>query len=261
VTLTDAEDQTNFDVDQWVVAASSTSAALRDNGTAYRISAVSRELATPTITLASAPTNWAAADTIFFEGDYEAASDSTGISGLSGWIPASAPGATAFYGVARNVDTLRLGGVRVSGSGLPLNEAIVKLVTQICKNRGRPDVCFISHTRYEQLLNLLQTKVEYAYATAFDRADISFEGIRIRTSKGPIDVFADVNCPSDVCYALTLKNWTLKSLGPAPHILERQGRVWNPEATADAWECRVGFYGNLFTNAPAYSGVCTSFGS
>lgn len=261
VTLTDAEDLTSFDVDQWLIAADSTSDSPRASGTGYKISEINREISTPKLTMASTPTGWQVGDVLFFEGDYEAAGDRTGMKGLGAWIPSSAPTSTAFNGVNRAVDTLRLGGVRVDCSGLPLNEALVKLVVQICKNRGRPTHAFISHTRYEQLLNLMETKKEYAYATAYERADISFEGLRLRTSKGSVDVFADVNCPSDVCYALTMKNWCLKSLGPAPHVLERQGRVWNPEATDDAWEARIGMYGDLYTNAPAYSGVGTSFGS
>lgn len=260
ITLTDESDVENFNVDEYVVFASGITAALRADGAAVRITAVDRDSDTPKITIASTPTGVTTSDVIFHEGDYESASDKTRASGFKAWLPGSAtPG--ALFGVTRTTDVVRLSGVRVSGSGLPLNEAMVRLATRICKQKGSPDYAFISHDRYERLQNLLGSKVEYSTAEAFDMPQIGFEGIALRHSKGKVTVIADSSCPADKCYMVSMKHWKCKSLGKAPHVLQRDGQIFRAEATADAYEARLGAYWNIYTNVPSRSGVITSFGS
>jgi len=52
---------------------------------------------------------------------------------------------------------------------------------------------------------------------------------------------------------LQMDTWTLNSLGAAPHILDLDGNRMLREANNDAYEVRVGFYGNLSCNAPGYN--------
>lgn len=262
ITLTDEADVENFEVGMYVVFASGITAALRDSGTAVRVTAVDRDGTTPQITIASTPTGVTTSDVIFAEGDYESASDKTRAYGFAAWLPSTAPtSGDSFFGVDRSVDPVRLAGVRVSCAGLPLDESLRRLANRIVKQKGSPDYAFISFDRYERLQNLLGSRVEYATAQAYERAEIGFEGIRLRHNKGVMTVLADPSCPSDKCYAISSKYWRAKSLNGLPHILEKDGRVFRVESNADAHEARIGCYWNIYTYSPQRSGVGTSFGS
>lgn len=256
ITLVSADDVTNFEEGMNLVFASSTAAALRDNGTSAAVTAVDRDAGT--VTIGSTPTGTVANDEIFMEGDYKAASDRLKVSGLKAWIPDSAPGSTAFFGVDRSVDTTRLGGVRVDGAGLPLTEALTKAATRISREGGRPSHAFMSFDRYEELINLLGSKVQY---TDFEVGTIGFAGIKLHSPKGMVKVFPDLNAPANHCYMVQLDTLKLYSLGPAPHILNYNGTRYYHEATADGIEVRVGFYGNVATCAPGWNGVITNFGA
>ncbi len=53
--------------------------------------------------------------------------------------------------------------------------------------------------------------------------------------------------------------WSFNSCGPAPGLLEIGGQeVVVPND--DSLECRVGYYGNLTNNGPAYSCFISNFG-
>jgi hypothetical protein len=260
ITLTNADDTYHFEEGMKIVAATSASAAPKNSGTAVAVASVDRDAGTVTMAedVDSLSTAWAAADELFREGDYTAASDVNCIAGLKAWLPDAAPGATEFFGVDRSVDTERLGGCRQSMAGLPLTEALVKLQTRVAKSGGRPKHAFISFARMEELINLLGSKVVYTEAKV---GNVGFEGVKVHGPKGVIEVFPDINCPADHLYLLDLSTWKFRSLGPAPHILKYGGKGFFHEATSDGIEIRVGFYGNMSCKAPGYSGVGTSFGS
>ena len=125
ITLTNAADAANFEVGQVLVAAADTSSAPRAaTGT---ITAMDPTHATDHITVNSgaSPAAWAAADELFAEGDYVSASDRKAINGLDAWIPSSVTGlGTAFNGVTRSTDAMRLAGHRVDGSGKRIDEGL-----------------------------------------------------------------------------------------------------------------------------------------
>jgi hypothetical protein len=52
---------------------------------------------------------------------------------------------------------------------------------------------------------------------------------------------------------LQLDTWSLNSLDEAPHILDLDGNSMLREASADAYEVRVGFYGNVACVAPGWN--------
>ena len=68
-----------------------------------------------------------------------------------------------------------------------------------------------------------------------------------------IRILPDQNCPSDVAYMLQMDTWTLNSLGGAPHILDLDGNRVLRQASEDAYEVRIGFYGNMACNAPGWN--------
>jgi hypothetical protein len=255
LTLTNSDDITNFEVGQRLVFAANDTSALRDSGEVLTVNEIDLDAGTMEMsanldTIAAL----ASGDAIFTEGDYVSASDRLKISGLSAWIPATAPTATLFFGVDRSSDTARLGGHRMSGTGKSIEEALYDLAVRIGRDGGRPNLSYVSFENYGALATLLGSKVQYINHMV---AEIAFEGIRINGPKGKIDVFPDQNCPNDVGYVLTENTWHLKSLGAAPQILDLDGQRWARISDADGIEIRNAFMGNMYCDAPGWNGRTT----
>jgi hypothetical protein len=195
---------------------------------------------------------------IFPYGDYVSASDKLNVSGVASWIPATAPTAgDSQYGVDRSVDTQRLAGVRINCNGLPLVEALIRGATRTQKWGGRPRFAVCSPENLEKVCISLEGKVIY---DSFTYGDIGFEGVRIRTGNGVITLYADIDCPADKCYLLDMRSWKFKSAGGAPMMLKYMGQQYFHEATADGVEVRIGYYGNVFCDAPGWNAVLYNFG-
>lgn len=197
---------------------------------------------------AASPASWATNDFLLVQGDNNAK-----IKGLAAWLPASAPTSSDnFFGVNRSVDSTRLAGVRYNGSAQPIEEALIDASSLLAREGGKPDVAIMSYASYSALEKSLGAKV--VYIDHRGPAEIEFRGIQVNGANSMIKCFPDRNCPSNTCYLLTMKSWTLESLGDAPQIL-RYGdglemlRVFN----ADAGEVRVAYYANLACNAPGWN--------
>lgn len=107
-------------------------------------------------------------------------------------------------------------------------------------------------TQFANLEKALGSKVVYDKVSS-DDADIGFQSLTIIGPKGPIQIVADQNCTPDVAYLLQMDTWSLNSLGAAPHILDLDGNRMLRENDDDAYELRVGFYGNVACTAPGYN--------
>ena len=250
ITLSNAEEITNFEVGMVLKVAESTGHAVRSD--VLTVDEVDRDAGTIKVTVASASTNLQAGDAIFQSGDYSSASDRLKITGLEGWLPATAPDATLFFGQNRSKDATRLGGIRFNGASQPIEEALIGAASRLAREGGSPTHCFMDFLQFSNLEKALGSKVVYDKVSS-DDADIGFQSLTIIGPKGPIQIVADQNCTPNVAYMLQMDTWTLNSLGAAPHILDLDGNRMLREASADAYEVRVGFYGNVACNAPGYN--------
>ncbi len=249
LTLTDAEDVVNFEVGMVVQD--------YDNvGTTASVSAVDRDAGTITVSAGVWATG-GVTDYIIQHGDKDGM-----IKGVGSWLPAAAPGAAAFFGVDRSVDPTRLGGVRIAATaGESIESLLIRAASRLKRERGKPDYCFMNPADVATLTMALQSKVNYPVATVnVKSADglVGFEAIKIAAPSGTINVVGDLFCPVGVAYMLTMSTWTLHSLNQAPHFLtgKRADRLI-VEATADAWEVRVGYYAQLGCNAPGWNARLT----
>jgi len=253
ITLSDPNSVVQFEVNQ-VLQADATDGGVPRAALGYVI-AVNRSAGTITVSAtglggaAGSPALWAANDYLLVQGDVNAK-----ISGLAAWIPTTAPGATAFYGVDRSVDVTRLGGVRYDGSAQSIEEALVDGSNLLAREGGKPDVAIMSFASYSALEKALGAKVQYVDMKG--PAGIAFRGIMINGANSMIKCFPDRNMPSQLAYLLQLNSWTLHSLGDAPMILRYgDGLEMLRVSNADAGEVRVGYYANLATNAPGWNAV------
>ena len=248
ITLSNVEEITNFEVGMVLRIATNTTSALEND--VLTISEVDRDLGTIKVVITSSSGNLSAGDALFQSGDYVSASDRLKIFGLEAWIPAGTP--ANLFGVTRTADRTRLAGVPFDGSSMPIEEALVSAASRLAREGGSPDHCFMDYTQFANLEKALGSKVVYDKVSS-DDADVGFQALSIIGPKGPIRVIADQNCTPNVAYLLQMDTWSLNSLGAAPHILDLDGNRMLRESSADAYEVRVGFYGNVGCTAPGYN--------
>ena len=250
ITLTNANDVVFFEIGQKIVAnptRTGTSGNMR-SGTGT-VSAVDRDAGTVTYT--GTITSIAANDYLYTEGDYDAK-----LKGLLAWIPTSAPSSTSFFGVDRSVDVTRLGGIRYDASNLNIEEGLQKAAVRSAREGARLSHFLMNHADWVNLSLSAQTKatVEMVKVPGYD---FGFEALNVRGPKGMIKCIADSDCPSGYSWGVTMSSLKLETLKSAPRILGLDGNKMLREATADAYEIRVGYYGQMSCNAPGHNVVVT----
>lgn len=252
ITLADVEEVTNFEVGMELVFSTANGGGSIKSGS-ISVVGVDRDSGILTVDAASAidgGTGVAANDYIFVEGDYDAK-----VKGLRAWLPDSAPtSGDNFFSVDRSADATRLGGLRVDGSALPIEEALVKAANRVGREGGNPDYVFMSFSKYNDLVNALGSKVQYiSEQVKAGNGYVGFQAIQIHGPRGAIKVVPDQNCPSDRAFMLQMNVWKIYSLGKCPRILDTDGLKMLRESSADALEVRVGYYAQLGCRAPGYN--------
>jgi hypothetical protein len=243
ITLSQVEDITNFEVDQKL------NFSTADGGGSVKATEptntnIDRDAGTITV---SDATGLAALDYIFRDGDYD-----NKLKGLQAWLPTTVT-STPFFGMDRSVDKTRLGGIQITGSNKPIEEALIEAASRIAREGGKPTHVFMSYAKYADLEKSLGSKVQYVDLKV--SAEIGFRGILLNGPRGMMKVIPDQNCPSNKAFMLQLDTWKLYSLGKAPQILNLDSLQSLREDQADAVELRVGAYAQLACNAPGWNGV------
>lgn len=255
ITLKDVGDVTNFEVGMviniWDATSGGTQRSSDGSVTDLTIDAVDRDAGT--ITAAGqaydASGTIAADDYIFVKGDRGAK-----VSGLAAWLPSTAPGATAFFGMDRSSDPTRLGGVRSDGTGKPIEEALIDAIVSLGREGGRPDVGFVSFKKFGELEKSLGSKVQYSSVDVAN-GQVGFSGITIHGPTGKINVIPDLNCPDNRAYILQMDTWKLYSLGEVPTLFDADGKAALRQSAADGVEVRAYYYAQLGCNAPGKNAV------
>ena len=248
ITLTDIESITNFEKGQTLVLSTTNGGGVVKAGTAV-VQGLDRDLGTVTFSAALNTLIGTAAlnDFIFVQGDYDAK-----LKGFLAWLPSTAPtSGDNFFGVDRSSDASRLAGIRFNGSAMPIEEALIAAAARAAREGGKPDVCFMSYSKYADLEKALGSKVQYVDVSV--NPQISFRGITINGPRGPIKVVPDQNCPNDRAFMLQMNVWKLYSLGKAPKILDTDGLKMLRDSNADSVEIRVGYYAQLGCRGPGFN--------
>lgn len=248
VTLTNIEDISVAEVgEEHVIYSALSGGSIRtSDGTddEWTVAAVNRSTGVITYTgTYDASGTIAANDYIFKQGDR-----GLGISGLEDWFPSSAPGATSFFGVDRSVDTTRLGGQRLDGTSLPIEEALIEGDAIVCREGMKVTHFFMSHKKLSELKKSLGSKVQYVNLAANPR--ISFPGVLVDGNKGPIKCVADHNCPDSRIFGVNFDYLKFYSIGKAVRVLDTDGLAMLRQSDDDGVEVRYGFYGQLGCRAP-----------
>jgi len=251
ITLGNAEDVVNFELQMVLVAAASDSSGnLRGSspGDSCIVTAIDRTAGT--VTVDSLPGTFTDGDYLIIKGDREyTASTRQVIAGLEAWLPASAPSSSSFFGVDRSVDVTRLGGLRLDASAKPIEEALIEGAALVGREGRKLTHYFMSFSKYADLEKALGSKVQYIDMKV--NPEIAFRGIQVNGPKGYINIVPDQNCPSNRVFGLELPLFKMYSLGKAVRVIDTDGLQMLRQASSDGVECRYGMYGNLGCRGPA----------
>lgn len=252
-TLSDIEDVVKYEVGMIIVADDTATGASPRTGSGT-VTNVNRD--TGVITGSAA---WDTAITGFAVNDYLFAAGDTGgnamISGLSAWVPDTAPTSTPFFGVDRSVDTSRLGGIRFNGTGLAIEEALNGTAYLIHRDgAGRPDFALLGLQKYRDLINDLGDKVRYMDHKI---GEVGFTTIMVTAGRGPIKVMGCWAQKNTRAHLIQSDTWGLYSLGMAPQMIEEEGggKLWHYNLSTDSWQLTVGYYAQLGCSAVGKNGV------
>lgn len=245
-TLVTIRDIVNFEVGMVIKASPNADLSSPRTGSGT-ISAINRD--TGVITYTGTITSLTANDYLYIDGDANAK-----ISGLAAWLPASAPGATSFFGVDRTADVVRLGGKRIDISAMSPSEGLTKAVNSLGLEGGSPSHLFCHFDQFTNIQHDLGSKVQYEELRV---GEIAFEALRINGPTGPVKVIPDINCPPELAYLLQMDTWKLHTLGSCPKFLDFDGLKSLREASSDAYEVRAGYRGQLYSTAPGRNAVLT----
>lgn len=244
ITLSDPNDVVNFSVGQVLVLSTANGGGSVKSGTTT-VKAVNRNTGVIT-TVNPVTTDIATAansDYIFTQGDYDAKAK-----GLDAWIPASDPTSTAFFGVDRTVDILRLSGLRFDGSAMNPEEALIEAAARMAREEADPDYAFMNYLDVANLEKSLGSKK--VYEDIEGPYGIGFRSIVVKGPKGDIRVVADRHATKGVCKLLTMNTWKLYSLGDVPEIVEEDGLRIRRIPGTDTFGFELAYYAQLGCDAP-----------
>lgn len=227
-----------------------TSGSVGSSGAAATVTAINRSEGKLTSD-ANWTTTWddpaAADDYIFVEGDFGAK-----WAGMLSWIPASAPGATTFFGVNRSLDTDRLGGQRYTGTSEPIESAIINAAARAMLHDAQVTLGVLNPIKWAQLENSLGADRQNRITTITGggkNATIGYKAIMLATPAGDVPIVSDPGCQKRYGLLLDMSTWKCLSVGPVVHIVNDDGLTIR-RGTGDDWVGDLKSRGNFGCNAP-----------
>lgn len=224
-----------------------------DDGDPRTILTVDRDLGT--ITTAANWTgsgNYSNDDYLFADGDFGAKT-----AGFDSWVPSSAPTSTAFFGVDRSVDKTRLGGVRYTGTGMPIEQAIINGCANIKRwKKSKPtNLAVLNPVKFAALEVSLENRKRITEVQGSgSAAHIGFTAILIATPSGDVPVISDPNCQTNVCWLLNKESWMHETCGDMVRLLDEDGLPFLRQASSDGYELRIKSLGNMYCKDPGSNG-------
>jgi hypothetical protein len=252
ITLANINDIVKFEKNQPLVTSTTDGTTGTVKLGRVTVKSVDRDLGTVTVD----QTTWndpagiatvAVSDFIFTEGDF-----GLGIKGLEAWIPATAPTlGDSFFGLDRSVDAVRLAGSRLDLRTLGPEEQVQKMCQVSVRNGGKLSHIFENDLDFLALILALGSR-RIVVNTEVD-ASIGFEGVKVATGVGTVEVYSDYNDTQGVGWGLDLDKWQLKGPGQFPFIDARDGNKILREDSADAYEGRIIAYYQMISKKVAGS--------
>lgn len=255
-TLANPSDAINFRVGQVI----KTSATDGTTGTvrAGSVTLVAVDLFTGVLTASG---NWDSGitspvntDYVFPDGDFGLA-----FQGIPAWIvPGSLRAATlgtAFNGVTRSADPVRLAGVPYQGLGGPKKESMIQLGMMLHRLKSKPSHFFVNDLDFADISKDLTTNTRIVTETAYKNPQIGFSAIEFVAPFGTIKIMTDPFLSQGTAYMLDMSTWLMPSMGQIPKVDFLDKMSWLRTAGADSYEFRTLFRACTYCSNPAKNGV------
>ncbi len=263
VTLQNAEEANLFSINMYVQGSNSTT----DNGTlvstnAVLISGIDRAAGTLTTTGGNWSTQIPGLTDGYWlhrRGDATNAGTSKVLAGFKTWIGSSA----ALFGLTRTTDAVKYGGQTTSVAGSPLEEVFPTMFSKLQIQGAMPPNLGLIHPKQGDKLRkaLVARSIYVRNEIKSSIAGLSFKGFEVEGPGGTVTILEDINMGVTDAFATRKEAWKLHSLGPCPQVLDFDTQEFLRVASDDAYEIRIGMYGNQWTDRPVDSIVATSVGS
>lgn len=260
ITISTKADIAHFEKGMYVMLASDDGSGTspsgeRDNAVSAQIVEIDHQSDTATIAFSSNVTtiwpNATTGDYIFRDGDY-----GQKFTGIRGWHPLTAPGASdSFMGVDRSVAPSRLSGYRVSGSGGSKEETLIDAAAEAKFQGFSPTHCFCNPLDIKGLFKTQSGNTIIDVGT--DIPTVSFKAVQLATPGGMVTIVPETDVPKGYAYMVDPSNYTLRSAGAVPQVLDDDGLSKLRESTSDAYEYRMGCDVQLDCDNPGEAVIIT----
>lgn len=264
VTLTVAEDINNFDLGMKVKLVSDTTLSPTTRSGEATITAIDRNAGTLSIAA-----NWNVTitgatngDSIVRSGDQASGGNATVPAGLRQWlIGGTSPG--TWKSLSRNSDPVRLASQTFDATGLPMENAVIDLESLITiQGKSSKKVLWCNPRDVRQMKKSLGGKVQYPREKVGSTvAGVSFDAIQFEGDYSTISLMTSPFCPRNNAFLKDMSTFALYSAGPSPQPLDFDKSDFLRVATDDAYEVRIGMYGDYGEQAPVMSDRMTGWGS
>lgn len=143
-----------------------------------------------------------------------------------------------------------------------MQEVLLEAIAMVGVEGGRVDRIWMHPRDRAVFVKELGAKVMYTKASVKvdGVGDVGFKAIDLSLDEAEVRVMADINMSRYTCLVTQWDTWALESIGPMPGILKEDGPDFLRVSNDDAYEVRVGYYGNLSNCAPARSVLVSNFG-
>ncbi len=193
-------------------------------------------------------------DYLFPDGDFGLA-----FQGIPAWIvPGSLRSATlgtAFNGVTRSSDPVRLAGVPYQGLGGPKKESMIQLGMMLHRLKSKPSHFFLNDLDFADVAKDLTTNTRIVTETAYKNPQIGFSAIEYAAPFGTIKIMTDPFLSQGTAYMLDMSTWLMPSMGQIPKVDFLDKMSWLRTAGADSYEFRTLYRCATYCSNPAKNGV------
>ena len=195
-------------------------------------------------------------DWVFADGDF-----GLGFQGIPAWIVRNADRAgilgTAFNGVTRSVDPVRLAGVPYAGNGAPKKESLIQLGMMLHRMGAKTSHVVLNDLDLADVMKDLTTATQIVTETAYKNPQIGFSAVQVAFPFGTVKLMTDPFLSQGDAYMLDMSTWKMPSIGSIPKVDFIDKLNWLRTAGADSYEFRTLFRVATYCSNPGHNGVVT----
>ena len=253
ITFEDASQAFNFELDDYIVASDDDGTTAGASPRAGRMQVKEVDVEAGTIELYNAANDAsdgipaiANDDYLFREGDF-----GNCLAGFPGWIPETVGSSDSWFNVNRSIHRLRLAGLFYDGAGDMKEKTVLRAASRL-RRYGAPtgDYVLVCHPEDEtELIAGAYAKAELDVKT--DIPTLMYKTVAISTALGKVPVLCDPYCRKGRAYLLKRSTWRFAHLGELPGWVMDGNDKLITEPTADGWEIRQVYYGNIICDDPS----------